>query len=190
MSYVPSFLTLFLFYCRLKRASKIHDFRMAERQCAKVISHWFADCDSTKSVVTKEFKTAIGTTQITLAQSSDIASKSITSHVANDLNIVNIHDDKSSNGVKEETLTKRFAHRNWTKPSCKATSSPIVCHPRPLNFSSRRLIHISGIKNRDPWNSVTWVIHQAGSAPRTLRERAVQLCAFNCFPYSLARRIL
>jgi hypothetical protein len=76
--------------------------------------HWFANCDSARSAVTEELKTTVETTQ-TIWQSSYIVPEFMTSHVPDDLNIINMYDDRSSNGSKEKTSMKRFTHINRTK---------------------------------------------------------------------------
>jgi hypothetical protein len=92
MSYIPGFMTPSLLFLRLERAGMIYDFRMAKGKCGAVALCWFTDVDSATRAVTDEFKTILGTIQITQAESRDVVSEFIANHVADDFSIANVQD--------------------------------------------------------------------------------------------------
>jgi hypothetical protein len=52
----------------------------------------------------------------------------VTIRVADDLNIVNMHEHHSSNPSEEESIDEEVAHTGRMKRSSKAMPPPIACH--------------------------------------------------------------
>jgi hypothetical protein len=110
ISHIPSFLSPPLLYERLGRAGKICDFRVAEGAHGRVALCWFADRESARQTLTDRFRSTLGTTQITLAESGEVTSQFMLDHLTDDRNIADGEDDSGEEdgeeGIDEEVFTQ------------------------------------------------------------------------------------